>query len=106
MLVRFSSFLKNILCFAGQREQTHLQNNNLPPKKSHEISMVESGFLQVLLPERHETALKIWCSSEGTCSWGCTVRNAHLLIKLKKDKDIEARQFINVNELAEPGASH
>lgn len=55
---------------------------------------------------RHETALKVWCSSEGTCSWGSTVTNTHSLIKLKKDKVIEARLFININESAESGASH
>lgn len=65
MLVWFSSFLKSILCFAGQRGQTHLQNNNLPPKQRQEISVAESGFLQVLLPERHETALRFGASRKG-----------------------------------------
>lgn len=52
----------------------------------------------MLLTERHETALQIWGSSEGTCRWGSTVRNTHSLMKLKKDKVIKARLFININE--------
>lgn len=66
----FFSFLESVLCFVWQRGQSHLLNNYLPPKQSHEIQIVERDFLQVQLPERHETAFKTWCSSEVTCSWG------------------------------------
>ena len=68
----FISFLKSILCFALQRGQNHLLSNSLPPKQSSEIHIVEKYFLQVQLSERHETAFKIWCSSEVTYSWGST----------------------------------